>query len=140
MTAHYYHGSPDSLSEIRPTGVFGGVFASSDIGVAKSHGSVVHVIESPHPLTDFTLNYETPSAWDTALAVARGNEDIATRILDAACPQCAEMSGDDGWELQRLRGVLAARLGYTSVEMHDEHGTTYLCLPGCSIVAREDHD
>ncbi|WP_049264507.1 hypothetical protein [Pseudomonas aeruginosa] len=45
----------------------------------------------------------------------------------------AEDAGEQGWEFQRLRGVLAGKLGFTSVEMRDEHGTTYLRLSGCTI-------
>jgi hypothetical protein len=43
-------------------------------------------------------------------------------------------------EMQRLHGGPAARRSYTSVEMSDEHGTTYLCLPGCTIRLASDHD
>jgi len=132
-----YHGSHEQITEIRDDGVFGGLFASVDADSAASHGAHVHRIESPHHLTDFELNYVIEGAWDFAVEVAGGDEDKAEAIMNADCPIhddiASEDAGEYGWELQRLRGVLAARLGYTSVDMRDEHGTTTLCLPGCAI-------
>ena len=32
------------------------------------------------------------------------------------------------WELQRLRGHVAAYLGFDAIEMNDEHGTSYLIV------------
>lgn len=127
---NYYHGSSETITEIRANGVFGGLFASADERSARSHGDVLHVIESPRPLTDFALNYEIDGAYDVALELADGDEARADAIMSRACESD---DGEDGWEIQRLRGVLAARLGFTSVEMEDEHGTTWLCLPGCAV-------
>ncbi|MGD9582135.1 MAG: hypothetical protein AB7V26_00490 [Lysobacterales bacterium] len=95
-----------------------------------SHGDILHVVESPRPLSDFTLNYELPGAWDTALELTRGDEAAADAIMSRSCEST---NGEQGWEYQRLRGLLASRLGYTSVETRDEHGTVWLCLPGCTI-------
>lgn len=33
-----------------------------------------------------------------------------------------------GWEAQRLRSVLAQKLGYSAVEVRDEHGTSFMVL------------
>lgn len=72
-----------------------------------------------------------------ALRLADGNEDVANAIMSPGCqtlPDCEpEDLAEQGWRFQMLRGKLAAALGYTSVEMLDEHGTSYLCLPGCKI-------
>jgi len=137
METELFHGSHDVITEIRSDGVFGGLFASANESAALSHGPVLHRITSPRHLTDFELNYKVEGAWDIALELADGNEDIAEAIMSVDCEvpeSCSpEDAGELGWEIQRLRGELAARLGYTSVEMLDEHGTTYLCLPGCSI-------
>lgn len=137
MKTELFHGSPQAITKIRRDGVFGGLFASGSERVALSHGPVLHRIISPRHLTDFALNYEIEGAWDVALELADGNEEIAEAIMSKGCEvpdSCApEDAGELGWEIQRLRGELAARLGYTSVEMLDEHGTTYLCLPGCSV-------
>lgn len=126
-----YHGSHKQLSEVTATGMFGGVFAASE-QAALSHGSVLHEIESPRPLTDYELNYEVEGAYDVALELCGGDESRADSIMSAGC-ESDDADAEEGWELQRLRGQLAARLGYTSIEMKDEHGTTWLCLPGCIV-------
>lgn len=138
-----YHGSPTTILAIRPDGVFGGLFAAADAASARSHGAVLHVIRSPHPLDDYALNYEIAGAHEIALELADGNETIADLIMSADCDAdsvdrdevgFSHLDGAEfGWEIQRLRGVLAARLGFTSIEMRDEHGTTWLCLPSCTI-------
>ena len=132
-----YHGSHETITEILDDGVFGGLFAAADRSIAESHGQIVHEIDSPYHLTNFVLNYEIDGAWDAALTVVDGDVDKAETIMNADCPIhddiASEDAGEYGWELQRLRGVLAASLGYISVDMRDEHGTTTLCLPGCAI-------
>lgn len=137
MNSEVFHGSPEIVAAILPGGVFGGLFAAASERSAISHGDVLHVIESPRHLSDYELNYEIDGAYAVALELGGGSELIADAIMTPACEpldDCpAEDAGEQGWKFQRLRGVLAARLGFTSVEMLDEHGTTYLCLPGCSI-------
>ena len=132
-----FHGSSEAISEIRADGVFGGLFASSNESAALSHGGMLHVIESPRHLTDFELNYTIEGAYEAALEIAGGDERVADAIMSKGCESlddCGpEDAGEQGWEFQRMRGLLASKLGYTSVEMLDEHGTTYLCLPGCVI-------
>lgn len=127
-----FHCSPKRITEIRPEGVFGGLFASCNVVAARSHGDVLHIIRSPRPLTNFALNYQIEGAWQLALDLCDGDEARAEAIMSPECPSDS-VDAEDGWELQRLRGELARRLGYTSVEMRDEHGTTWLCLPGCEI-------
>ena len=129
-----YHGSAKQVSAITSRGAFGGLFSSVDERAAASHGDVLHVIASPKPLTDYALNYEVEGAWEAAVKVCGGDEDRAEAVLSPGC-ECDSDDPEDGLELQRLRGVLAASLGFTSVEMRDEHGTTWLCLPGCEIAA-----
>ncbi|MFU4949030.1 hypothetical protein ACM7ZP_01910 [Pseudomonas aeruginosa] len=129
MSMELFHGSYEEISEIRDSGIFGGLFGAHEKETALSHGETLHRIISPRPLTDYALNYEIESAWEVALDLAGGDENVAEAIMAKAC----ESDSNDGWELQRLRGVLAVRLGYTSVEMEDEHGTTWLCLPGCTV-------
>lgn len=133
----HYHGSSRIISEIQAAGMFGGLFAAASPEVARSHGEIVHVIESPRPLTDYALNYEIDGAYAEAMELAGGNEAIADAIMSRECNSLDDCdpadAGEQGWEFQRLRGMLAARLGYTSIEMLDEHGTTWLCLPGCTI-------
>lgn len=131
MTYEGFHGSHEVITEITGRSTFGGLFAASSERSALSHGRVLHVIVSPRHLTDYELNYgdRAGEAADLAAEIAG---DFASSILDRGCPTDST-DPEDGLELQRLRGVLAARLGYTSVEMEDEHGITVLCLPGCDI-------
>jgi hypothetical protein len=133
----HYHGSNKEITEIRHDGIFGGIFAAASSAAALSHGDILHRVESPRPLSDYALNYEIEGAYDVALEIAGSDERIADAIMNRECPaldDCLpEDSGEQGWEFQRLRGELARRLGFTSVEMTDEHGTTWLCLPGCTI-------
>lgn len=139
MDFELFHGSNRSITEIRATGTFGGIFAAADKHAARSHGPVLHRISSPRHLSDFELNYEIDSAYETALEIADGDERVADAIMSKGCESLddcnPEDAGEQGWEFQRLRGVLASRLGFTSVEMQDEHGATYLCLPGCQLEA-----
>lgn len=126
------HCGPAEIAQIRADGVFGGLFATANEDAARSHGNVLHAIRSPRPLTNYALNYEIAGAYEIALDLCDGDEARADAIMSPDCP-CESADAEDGWELQRLRGELARRLGYTSVEMRDEHGTTWLCLPGCEI-------
>jgi hypothetical protein len=135
MNMKTYHRSPDPrFSTITMGGLFEGVFTCETKGAIQRDG-YLFVVESLRPLTAYALQYEIDGAWAVALEVARGDEQKAEAILD---PDCPHPDGDDGWEYQRLRGVLAARLGYTSVEMHDECGTSWLCLPSCAVSAVDE--
>ncbi|HEX7383351.1 MAG TPA: hypothetical protein VF291_03500 [Burkholderiaceae bacterium] len=132
-----FHGSNTPITAIRGDGVFGGLFASASAGAARSHGEVLYRIDSPRHLSDFDLNYSIEGAYEAALELADGDERVADAIMSVGCESLDDCDPEDaaaqGWGLQRLRGQLAAKLGFTSVEMLDEHGTTYLCLPGCRI-------
>lgn len=100
---------------------------------------MLHRIISPRHLREYKLNYEIEGAREVALDVGDGDEDIANPIMAPSCENLDDCKQEDvadhGWKFQSLRSQLAARLGYTSVEMLDEQGTTYLCLPGFWIKA-----
>lgn len=132
-----FHGSTERITTIEQDGLFGGVFASGNKLAALSHGDVLHRITSPKHLTDFELNYSIEGAYEAALEIAGGDETLADIIMTPGCESKADDS-DASWDTQRLRGALAAKLGYTSIDMLDEHGMTYLCLPGCTIEVVED--
>ena len=141
MNFELFHGSNEVIARITDGGFFGGLFASSDEGAALSHGGKLHRITSPRHLSDFEMNYEVEGAYEIALELAGGDEAIADAIMSKGCEVPDSIDCEDacemGLEIQRLRGAVASRLGFTSVEMLDEHGTTYLCLPGCNIEAAE---
>ena len=122
-----FHGSNEIINEIHAKGVFGGLFSATS-EVALSHGCNVHAIRSPRPLTDFELNYQIDGAYEAAVEIAG---EFADNILSPDC--VCDDDGDFGFRLQQMRGQLAAKLGFTSVEMKDEHGTTWLCLTGCEV-------
>jgi len=123
------HRSPDpALTEIRSAGTFGGIFASSSGGMYGEHR---YRVTSPRHLENYALNYEIDGAWEAALDLCDGDESLAEAIMTPDCE--VEGDADDGWNAQRLRGLLAARLGYTSVEMRDETGHAVLCLQGCTL-------
>ncbi|GAA4321843.1 hypothetical protein GCM10023144_01370 [Pigmentiphaga soli] len=144
-----FHGSSAPITEIRADGVFGGLFATPSRKAALSHGDVLHVMEidDARVLTQHALSYELD--YDTVLAALRNAAHwVDADDLDRAWElviEDAQADGDDarilrvddageaGWEAQRLRGVVARALGYAAVEMSDEHGTTYLVLPGAAI-------
>lgn len=138
-----YHGSPDpQLTKINADGLFGGIFASCELQTAQSHGEYIYEIELDDSkiATTFELKYESMSAFAVArkivnksyLAKTYDTEDLADAIISDNNDLVSD--ADDSWELQRLRGQLALKLGYSAVEMEDEHGTSYLCLPTCKIV------
>lgn len=148
-----YHGSHEVLKEIKDEGIFGGIFASCDEEVCLSHAPKLHKIELADSdiLTQSGLAYEDydhikAALTDTlafeedeegaiySIVIENGsvfnNELEEARILEIF--RCADLA-DASWQAQRIRGVIAKRLGYKAVEMKDEHGTTYLVLPGSQI-------
>ncbi len=139
MNFELFHGSNEAITDIRADGTFGGLFATSDERAARSHGNLLYRVESPRHLSDYELNYDVEGAYEAALELAKGDEAIAEAIMSKGCETPDGCEPEDaaelGWEIQKLRGKLAVRLGFTSVEMLDEHGTTYLCLPGCTVEA-----
>ena len=126
----YYHGSKSEIAAIKNGGMFGGIFATACKQAAMSHGKVLHTVTSQNPLTDYALNYEIDGAWNAALEIADGNEDLAEAMMDADCP---DVDGFDGWDVQAKRGELAKKLGFDAIEMRDEHGAVWLCFAKCTI-------
>jgi hypothetical protein len=150
-----YHGSNETISEIKNEGVFGGLFASTDKDVALSHADELHIIELEESeiLTQQELSYHVDS--NKVKKILSDNlgemtdeeldeiydaviEDRNLHRLDMDEQRLLDIfySGDLGeasWEAQKMRGIIAKNLGYKAVEMRDEHGTTYLVLPGVNI-------
>lgn len=152
MSIELYHGSNDAgftgPSKSFSSDIFGGVFAGSE-DVAAGHGKHIFVcsIDDDEILTDYALNYECDYSDVTAAinAELRLEGDQLELVVDAAMAdgQCddtlvdalsADNLADASWELQRLRGVIAAALGFKAVEMSDEHGDVYLVLPGTTFL------
>lgn len=147
-----FHGSNDSrpLSKITDSGVFGGLFASPSERAALSHGDSLYRMTVPD---SSVMNVGDELPWEHVQSVIGKNirsdspyaDEIADMVVnaksafDSSIPEedllHALRSSDVGeadWELQRLRGVLGKSAGYKAVQMPDEHGMSYLVLPGTS--------
>lgn len=155
---HYYHGSPEIVNEIKNEGLFEGLFLSRNRDAALSHGDFLHTVklEEDDILTQqditWNLDYETvKSQLHDILKLSKEHEkyfdEIYNHIIeeksffDSDIPEDELLSifksagdlGEASWEGQRIKGEIAKRNGYKAVEMTDEHGTSYLALPGAEI-------
>ncbi|CBX44578.1 hypothetical protein P88_00670 [Erwinia phage phiEt88] len=142
-----FHGSYNSTAPEIKVGafamsgdnVFDGLFTSSDIEIAGSHGDFVHSYEVDNIAESSDLNDRIDEVV-TFLADELGIDaeeaaEIAEAIAEDECDDsfshlvsprsCTENAS---WEMQRLRGRVAAHLGFDAVEMNDEHGTSYLIV------------
>ncbi len=159
-TIELFHGSPDAnLSAVDPRveSIFGGVFASTSRNAAASHtghleaGGHIYSAKIPRDsvLTQHDFDHELePDRVKAALRKSMPwlrDEDydaayeavIEDRVNDLDVEELARIFkaeiGEAGWEAQRIRGQVARNLGFKAVEMVDEHGTSYLILPGASL-------
>ncbi|CNG28791.1 hypothetical protein [Yersinia kristensenii] len=119
--------------------VFDGLFASAEAEIAESHGDFIHSYEVDSIATNSDLNAsieEVISFLSSEIeADADEIESLANAIADDECDDTFEhllaprsCTGNASWEMQRLRGRVAANLGFDAVEMDDEHGTSYLIV------------
>lgn len=144
-TRTLYHGSRVHVPKIRSDrGIFGGVFASGSREAAASHGDIVHQIDLPDDAI-MTQAQMVDVSDDDLKKVARWVDDADLDRLRELVVDEAVVEDDDlrilkeddlseaSWEAQRLRGALAKLKGFKAVEMSDEHGTSYLVLPGAPI-------
>lgn len=119
--------------------VFDGLFASAESDVANSHGNFVHIYDVARIASNSDLNdrieeiiqflrgeVEADDEQIEALAYALADDECDDEFADILNPRSC--IGDAGWEMQRLRGRVAAHLGFDAVEMEDEHGTSYLIV------------
>jgi hypothetical protein len=148
-----YHGG--DVDEIRDEGLYGGIFASPEREAALSHGGKLHEMKLREKdiLTQQSLGYEQdydkvsgilkkelPGAKEDEIddlyeAIVEdkglyGSGIDEDRILDIFGEE--DMAHAD-WAAQKVRGKIAGGLGYKGIEMADEHGTSYLVLPGAKV-------
>lgn len=151
-----YHGSYRPIQAIKDSGVFGGLFASGRKEAASSHGKFLHKISLnndeilSHSDLNYNLDYEhVKNALVKHLKVKNPTDDqletawkavIEDKASDGSIDEeelaqvlWGEGASELGWEAQRVRGQVAKALGFKAVEMSDEHGTSYLVLPGAQI-------
>jgi hypothetical protein len=139
-----YHGSKeDNLTVVTDSGLFGGVFASCDYNNAYAHGDFVYTID----LNDDEVIMEEDLSWgldyekvlNTFVEVTGHTEQseefdkIWGYVIEDKSMSYDEFDADMAWEYQRMRGEVAKKLGYKAVSMRDEHGTSYLVLPGAKM-------
>ena len=150
-----YHGTNQKFDKIKPYTLgandFGGIFASSNRMAAESHGKYLYSmnLERSEILTQYELDYSLDPVkikkilsgnarglsdedldllWECVVEdVGTGEDKRLREILKA------DDAGDAKWRCQGIRGKIAKEFGYKAVEMEDEHGTSYLVLPGTEI-------
>jgi hypothetical protein len=147
-----FHGSYEVVPSVNSGGMFGGVFASPSKSSAASHGDIINSFDIPEEniLTNYSLNYdiEWPKTESAIRKAFPDYDDLSEDQRDAFIKAVIEDEsqdvdaddlmlimgksdiGDASWEAQRVRGKVASGLGFKAVEMSDEHGTSYLLLPG----------
>ena len=148
-----YHGSYKPIENIEDKGLFGGVFASASREAAASHGDMLHKINlnKDDLLTQYALDYDIDyEKVSNALKKQLRDEDdfdlVYKTVVEDAPLHNMDIDedtllrtfgtsdlGEAAWEAQKMRGQLAKNLGYKAVEMQDEHGLSYLVLPGQKI-------
>lgn len=157
-----YHTSNDpNLKVVLNIGEFGGIFASTRPVPGLSNGKYIYrlTLDEKDILTNSKLLYHTD--WSKVYSILSKisgipntkenrsgklkkygefvSEEISQytegedgyTIVD---PDIEEMFGETpGWEQQRVRGLLANKLGYKAVTTEDEYGISYLILPGVKL-------
>lgn len=140
-----YHGSFESDAPVIKIGefamhgdnVFDGIFASADSDIAGSHGRFVHCYNVELVADSSVLNERIADVIEFLRDELENDdvEGVANAIADDECDDSfsdllspRSCTGDAGWEMQRLRGRVAAHLGFDAIEMEDEHGTSYLIV------------
>lgn len=147
-----YHGSNESnLAVIKDTGLFGGMFFSARESSASSHGDFLYTIHLDESEIADTSDLEGAAyrlrsmfKWlsdaqyeeheDTIEGIVIYEESAYSYDNELILELFAEddISFADLYA-QKLRGQLAAALGFKAVRMSDEHGTSYLVLPGTRL-------
>ena len=156
-----YHSSPSPFDVVKPYGTnsgaidFGGIFALTDPEGSIDHGSFLHRIEleESEVLTQFIIDTEISSDLiesvlrknlriesDEDLDLARHITELDRNVFDLdeqdqerLCYVFRSDMDELAWDGQRVRGQIAVAAGYKAVEMSDEHGHSFLVLPGVEV-------
>lgn len=142
---NYYHGSNEKSLKINNDGLFEGIFASCDIEVAQSFGSIIYEIEIDECdiLTQYEIIYECD--YDAQIEFLEENTGAITEdqleiayacVFEEKCYKYSNLSGiffhdcdaENGWFAQCLRGRYARENGFKAVECDDENGTVVLIV------------
>ena len=142
-----YHGTSNkNLAVIKDSGLFGGLFMAASIEAAESHGDEIYCAELG--LAEIAGSYDLDEVedfhkffpWLSQECFEEHEEMLRAIVLDddgvwgfAAEAVLAAFAEDDvadaGWLAQKIRGKVAASLGFKAVEMSDEHGSAVNILP-----------
>lgn len=143
-----FHGSYSKTAPVIKVGayalgssdnIFDGLFASADIEIASSHGNNAHAyivedekiatssdldarFEEVHAFLAEELSIDIEDVTEIADRVMFDNDSDVTDFAEILSPRSNAFDGGQGdlsWELQRLRGRVAAHLGFDAVEMDD---------------------
>ena len=152
----------ETTGKIDGWNLFFGMFFSDDKDIAESHGDTIFKTEvaeedivkaSKLPWISevidivkelYSVSNDELSDFIDYIAGDKNiysNDDIEidrlAEILNVSDDGIFGLTGLVSWELQNATGCIAEKLGYRAVEIYDEHGTSYLVLPGNKI-ERED--
>lgn len=144
-TDELYTHSGQRFEEIKPEGLFDGVFAS--YGDTSEHGGgdyeTSFIFRRPVAgARDWSLDYD--QSMETLKREYPGESDeFYDTLYEWAAEDKADPWGDENilenhgfdageasWEAQRLRGRIAVDQGFDAIAMSDEHGTSYLIPSG----------
>ena len=146
-----YHGSYDKLDDltVRTGTLFNGMFFGADKESACGPGIEPRYYYSVNISDDDIADVQGVGYEDTSVKAARALwGDDAVVMLDIVCDEISpwEMNEEqrevvnrlfprfEDWELsyefQRQASLLAEKIGYRAVRVHDEHGTSYIVCPG----------
>ena len=154
MKMKLYHGSYDRLTDmtVRAGNLFNGMFFAADKESAFGPGGEPHYyytvdIDNDDIAGVDELAYEATSV-DAAHALWENDADT---MLDIVCDEVTPWEADDeqrevlerrfpaledwemSYELQRQASLLAEKMGYKAVAVHDEHGISYIVCPGIKM-------
>lgn len=153
-----YHGSYDKLADmtVRAGSMFNGMFFSEDKESAFGPGAEPRYYYSVDINDDEIADVNELAYEDSSMGAARDlwNDDADT-MIDIICDEVAPWEADEeqrevldrrfsgledwelSYELQRQASLLAEKMGYKAVGLHDEHGVSYIVCPGAVITAEE---
>lgn len=149
-----YHGSYDKLEDltVRAGTLFNGMFFAEDKENAFGPGSEPRYYYSVDIDDDEIADVNELAYEDSSVRAARELwGDDADVMLDIVCDEVLPWEADEeqsevinrlfsgleewelSYELQRQASLLAEKMGYKAVSLHDEHGTSYIVCPGVEM-------
>lgn len=149
-----YHGSYDKLEDltVRAGTLFNGMFFADDKESAFGPGTEPRYYYSVSISDDKIADVNELAYEDSSVEASRELwGDDADVMLDIVCDEVSQWEADEeqsevinrlfpgleewelSYELQRQASILAEKMGYKAVGVHDEHGTSYIVCPGAEM-------